>query len=319
MSTPSINPNILRPQKLADFTGQSKIIANLKIVTSAAKSRSSPLRHVLFQGPPGLGKTTLASILAHEMNVPIKVTSGPVLEKPHMIVGLLSNLTPNSIVFIDEIHRIPRAVEEYLYSAMEDFVLDIPIETEGGAKSVRFKVPPFTLVGATTLSGLLSSPMLSRFGLNLQLAPYTLAELQQVAGRNAKLLSLDITPDALEKLAKCCRGTPRILNNILQFVGDLALSKKLVQITPSDVNEALELLDLHPSGLNKSDIKFLYTLKHTFGGGPSGLKSIALSMGEEETTLASSHEPFLLQEGFIKRTPQGRVLTDKGESFLTKL
>ena len=306
----------LRPTTFSDFTGQAKLLEKLKVITTAATLRKEPLRHVLLQGPPGLGKTTLANIIANELKSPIRITSGPVLEKPHMIVGLLSGLSDNSIVFIDEIHRIPRSVEEYLYSAMEDSVLDIVIDGESSQKTIRIQIPPFTLVGATTLPGMLSAPLLSRFPVTLQLTPYSLKDLEQVATRNLKTLKLDVDPKGIKLLATCSRGTPRILNNFIQFLHDLATTKKITKIPLSIVEESLALLEVNHSGLNSTDLKLLNTIKEVFKGGPVGMKSIAMSMGEEEITLSNVNEPFLVTQGYIERTSRGRVLTHKGESFL---
>lgn len=309
----------LRPNSLKEFTGQVQSINKLKIITEAALIRKEPLRHTLLQGPPGLGKTTLANILANELGVQIRITSGPVIEKPHMIVSLLSGLKPNSIVFIDEIHRIPKSVEEYLYSAMEDYILDVVIDDDSNQKTVRIKVPPFTLIGATTLPGMLSTPLLSRFPVILKLTPYTNEELEKVALHNLKSLNLEVEDKGIKMLAACSRGTPRILNNFLQFLFDLATTRKITKVSYEIVEQALQLLEVNKNGLNSTDIKILKSLKDTFKGGPVGLKAIAMSIGEEENTISNVNEPFLVSEGYIERSSRGRILTPKGEKTLETL
>ncbi|MDD4871808.1 MAG: Holliday junction branch migration DNA helicase RuvB [Kiritimatiellae bacterium] len=300
----------LRPSRFRDFIGQQKVRERLELAVEAAKSRGDVLDHALLSGPPGLGKTTLAYILAEAMDVNIKVTSGPVIDKPGDLAGLLTSLETGDILFIDEIHRVQRAVEEYLYSAMEDFVLDIMIDQGPNARSVRLEIPKFTLIGATTRSGLISAPLRSRFGLSNRLDYYGVGELQSIVERSAKILNVDVDKEGASEIARRSRGTPRIVNNLLKRVRDYAQIKADNKVTRSVADKALEMLDIDKYGLDEMDKRILETIMHKFSGGPVGLGSLAVAVGEESDTIEEVYEPYLIQEGYISRTPKGRVVTD---------
>ena len=300
----------LRPAQFRDFVGQQKTKDRLELFTAAARKRGDVLEHVLLSGPPGLGKTTLAYILAAEMGVNIKPTSGPVIEKPGDLAGLLTSLERGDILFIDEIHRMQRSVEEYLYAAMEDFVLDIMIDQGPNARSVRLNLQQFTLVGATTRSGLLSAPLRSRFGLTNRLDYYQADDLVQIVERSARILDVEIEADGAREIARRSRGTPRICNNLLRRVRDYAQVKADSRITREVADKALALLDIDQYGLEEMDKRILDTIMHRFSGGPVGLNSLAVSVGEEPDTIEEVYEPFLIQEGYLKRTAQGRVATE---------
>ncbi len=301
--------NNLRPLAFDDFSGQAKVRDRLMLAVAAAKQRNEPLDHVLLSGPPGLGKTTLAFILGREMGVSVKTTSGPVIDKPGDLAGLLTSLQPGDIVFIDEIHRMQRSVEEYLYSAMEDFVIDIMIDQGPNARSVRLDLPRFTLVGATTRSGLISSPMRSRFGLATRLDYYAPEDLAKIVERSAGKLSVSIDSGGALEIARRSRGTPRIANNLLRRVRDYAQIKSDNHISQDVAAAALELLEIDPHGLDEMDIRLLEAVLYKFGGGPVGLSTLAVAVGEEPDTIEEVYEPYLIQEGYIQRTPRGRVLT----------
>ena len=299
----------LRPQQFEDFTGQRKIRERLELFVAAAKGRNDVLEHVLLSGPPGLGKTTLAYIIGEAMGVSVKTTSGPVVDRPADLAGLLTNLERGDVLFIDEIHRMQRSVEEYLYSAMEDFVIDIMIDQGPSARSVRLDLPKFTLVGATTRSGLLSAPMRSRFGLVNRLDYYDHADLKHIIQRSARILNVDIQEDGAMEIAKRSRGTPRIANNLLRRARDFAQVKADNIITREIADQALSLLDIDEFGLDEMDKRIIETLIHKFSGGPVGLNSLSVSVGEEPGTIEEVYEPYLIQEGYLKRTPQGRAVT----------
>lgn len=302
----------LRPQDFLDFVGQRKTIERLKIMTGAARKRGDALNHILFSGPPGVGKTTLAMILGHEMGTNVKITSGPVIEKAGDLAGLLTGLEHGDILFIDEIHRLPRIVEEYLYSAMEDFRIDIMIDQGPNARSVSLSIPPFTLVGATTRTGLLSAPLRSRFTLQSRLDYYSIQDLCSIIKRSAVLFELKINADGALAIAGRSRGTPRIANNLLRFIRDFA-QQKLVKVADREVvHAALEMLEIDRDGLDDLDKKILNVIGDFYNGGPVGLGTIAVAVGEELQTLEEVHEPYLIQEGYIQRTQQGRILTNKG-------
>lgn len=306
----------IRPSKIAEYIGQTEVKENMKIFIEAAKMRGESLDHVLLYGPPGLGKTTLSHIIANELGVNIKTASGPTIEKSGDLAAILSTLEPYDVLFIDEIHRIPRYIEEILYSAMEDFKLDIVIGTEGQSRNINIDLPPFTLVGATTRAGDLSSPLRDRFGITCKLNYYTTDELKTIVKRSARVLNLNIDDEAAEIIAKRSRRTPRIANRLLKRVSDFALVKGLDVIDESITNESLKRLNVDESGLDKTDIEYLESLINKFNGGPVGIESIAASIGEEQTTIEDVIEPFLLQEGFIKRTIRGRQVTDKTYEYL---
>ena len=300
---------IIRPQDLNEFAGEDKIISNLEIFVQAAKMRGESLDHVLFHGPPGLGKTTLAHIIANELGVNMKVTSGPVLDKPGDLAGLLTSLDEGDVLFIDEIHRLSPVVEEYLYSAMEDFVIDIMIDKGPGARSVRISLNPFTLVGATTRSGLLTSPLRARFGIKCALEYYDTANLVHIVKRSASILNIGIEEDAAFEIALRSRGTPRIANSLLRRVRDFAQVVGNGQIDLKIARYALDALNIDKRGLDAIDNKILRTIITKFNGGPVGANTIATAVGEDQGSLEEVYEPFLIKEGFIVRTPRGREAT----------
>jgi len=300
----------LRPLSFDDFTGQHKIVENIKIFVQAARQREESLDHVLLHGPPGLGKTTLSHIIANELNATIKISSGPVLDKPSDLAGLLTNLEPNDVLFIDEIHRLNPIVEEYLYSAMEDFRIDIMLDSGPNARSVQINLNPFTLIGATTRAGLLTSPLRARFGINSRLEYYDSKLLTTIVKRSATILNAPIEDDAAFEIARRSRGTPRISNNLLRRTRDFAQIKGDGTITKSIAEIALEALEVDEHGLDEMDNRILSTIIEKFKGGPVGLSTIATAVGEEAETIEEVYEPFLIQEGYIKRTSRGREATE---------
>ena len=310
--------NNIRPSVIEDFSGQPQLIDNLKIFIKAAKMRGEALDHILFHGPPGLGKTTLSRIVANELGVNIKETSGPVIEKPGDLAGLLTNLEPNDVLFIDEIHRLSTVVEEYLYAAMEDYRIDIMIDTGPNARSIQLNISPFTLVRATTRTGLLTAPLLSRFGIKSRLEYYNTETLQKIILRSAGILSTKITSDACKEIAGRSRGTPRIANGLLRRVRDFAqvLSNGVIDLAITE--HSLRALNVDEYGLDEMDNRILATIIEKFKGGPVGITTIATAVGEETGTLEEVYEPFLIQEGFIMRTPRGREVTAKAYEHLGK-
>ncbi len=308
----------LRPLDFIDFSGQENIVENLKVFVTAANMRDEALDHVLLHGPPGLGKTTLANIIANELDVGFKVSSGPVLDKPGDLAGLLTSLDANDVLFIDEIHRLNPIVEEYLYSAMEDYRIDIMIDKGPAARSVQIPLEPFTLIGATTRSGLLTSPLRARFGINCHLNYYTTKILDKIIKRSASILDVPIIDDAAAEIARRSRGTPRIANALLRRVRDFAQVKGDGTIDIKISKYALEALNIDKYGLDEMDNKVLLAIVDKFAGGPVGLKTIATAVGEDEGTIEEVYEPFLIMEGFIKRTPRGREATEKAYHHLNK-
>lgn len=309
---------VLRPKRLSDFTGQPKVVENLSIFVKAAKLRNEPLDHVLLHGPPGLGKTTLSNIIANELGVGFKVTSGPVLDKPGDLAGLLTNLETGDVLFIDEIHRLSPVVEEYLYSAMEDYHIDIMIDSGPNARTVQISLNPFTLIGATTRSGLLTSPLRARFGINLRLEYYDAKTLTLIVERSAGLLDIPITEEAAYQIASRSRGTPRIANALLRRVRDFAQIKGDGTIDNAITMFALDALNVDQCGLDEMDNKILNTIIDKFKGGPVGLTTIATAIGENAGTVEEVYEPFLIQEGFLMRTPRGRQVTERAYKHLGK-
>ncbi len=299
----------LRPQKLDDYIGQSKVKEAMKVYIEAAKLRHDSLDHVLFYGPPGLGKTTLAGIIANEMGVHLKVTSGPAIEKPGEMAAILNNLEEGDLLFVDEIHRLNRQVEEVLYPAMEDFCIDIMIGKGSSARSVRLDLPRFTLVGATTRAGLLTAPLRDRFGMIHHLEFYTIEELQQIIMHSARILDVDVEPSGALEMAKRSRGTPRLANRILKRVRDFAQVKYDGVITREVASAALDLMEVDKLGLDHIDRNILNTMIHKFDGGPVGLDTLAAAIGEDAGTIEDVYEPYLIKNGFINRTPRGRVVT----------
>ncbi len=302
--------NALRPLQFDDFSGQQKVVDNLRIFVEAAKYRGEPLDHTLLHGPPGLGKTTLSNIIANELGVGFKLTSGPVLDKPGDLAGILTSLEPNDVLFIDEIHRLSPVVEEYLYSAMEDYRIDIMIDKGPSARSIQIDLSPFTLVGATTRSGLLTAPLRARFGINMHLEYYDAATLQKIVMRSSSILGVPIDTEAAGEIASRSRGTPRIANALLRRVRDFAQVKGNGRIDLRIARIALEALNIDRYGLDEIDNKILLTIIDKFKGGPVGIGTIATAVGEDAGTVEEVYEPFLIKEGFIKRTPRGREVTE---------
>src|SRR6188474_2408448 len=311
--------NNIRPAHISDFAGQEQIIENIRIFIKAAKIRGEALDHVLFHGPPGLGKTTLSRIIANELGVNIRETSGPVIEKPGDLAGLLTNLEANDVLFIDEIHRLSTVVEEYLYSAMEDYRIDIMIDTGPNARSIQINLNPFTLIGATTRSGLLTAPLLSRFGIKSRLEYYNSATLQKIILRSAAILNTSITSEAAAEIARRSRGTPRIANGLLRRVRDFAQVLNDGNIDIGITQHSLKALNVDEHGLDEMDNRILNAIIDKFKGGPVGITTIATAVGEEAGTLEEVYEPFLIQEGFIQRTPRGREVTAKAYRHLGKI
>ena len=301
----------LRPRSFDEFPGQTRVKERLQIVVQAATERQEPLGHILFSGPPGLGKTTLAHIMAEARGTNIKPTSAPVIEKPGDLAGLLTGLEDGDILFIDEIHRLPLAIEEYLYSAMEDFVIDIMLDQGAGARSIRLDLPHFTLIGATTRQGKISAPLRSRFSMSCRLDYYRVEDLQIILGRTGRILGIDSEPEGLREVARRSRGTPRIANNLLRWVRDYAQVKGRNIITGPIADDALKMLDIDEDGLDEMDNRILEAILFKFGGGPVGLKTLSVAVAEEVDTIEDVYEPFLIQEGYLMRTPQGRIATPK--------
>lgn len=310
--------NALRPPKFNDFSGQNKVVENLHVFVEAAKYRGEPLDHTLLHGPPGLGKTTLSNIIANELGVGFKITSGPVLDKPGDLAGILTSLEPNDVLFIDEIHRLSPVVEEYLYSAMEDYRIDIMIDKGPSARSIQIDLNPFTLVGATTRSGLLTAPLRARFGINLHLEYYDPDTLSRIIKRSARLLKVPIDDDAAIEIARRSRGTPRICNALLRRVRDFAQVKGNGTIDHTIAKSSLQSLNIDKYGLDEIDNKILLTIIDKFRGGPVGVSTIATAIGEDAGTLEEVYEPYLIMEGFIKRTPRGRMATELAYEHLGK-
>lgn len=302
--------NALRPLRFSDFSGQQKVVENLEVFVEAAKYRGEPLDHTLLHGPPGLGKTTLSNIIANELGVGFKITSGPVLDKPGDLAGILTSLEKNDVLFIDEIHRLSPVVEEYLYSAMEDYRIDIMIDKGPSARSIQIDLNPFTLVGATTRSGLLTAPLRARFGINLHLEYYEPEKLQRILKRSASILKVPISDEAAMEIARRSRGTPRIANALLRRVRDFAQVKGTGRIDTDITKMSLTALNIDQYGLDEIDNKILLTIIDKFKGGPVGLSTIATAIGEDSGTVEEVYEPFLIMEGFIKRTPRGRMVTE---------
>ena len=301
--------NALRPLKFSDFSGQQKVVENLEVFVEAAKYRGEPLDHTLLHGPPGLGKTTLSNIIASELGVGFKITSGPVLDKPGDLAGILTSLEPNDVLFIDEIHRLSPIVEEYLYSAMEDYRIDIMIDKGPSARSIQIDLNPFTLVGATTCSGLLTAPLRARFGINLHLEYYDPKTLAKIITRSARILQVPISEDAAAEISRRSRGTPRIANALLRRVRDFAQVKGSGRIDLDIARLSLQSLNIDRYGLDEIDNKILITIIDKFRGGPVGISTIATAIGEDAGTVEEVYEPFLIMEGFLKRTPRGRMAT----------
>lgn len=308
----------LRPLSFDDFTGQKKIIDNIKVYVEAAKMRGEPLDHVLLHGPPGLGKTTLSHIIANELQTNLKITSGPVLDKPGELAGLLTNLEEGDVLFIDEIHRLNPVVEEYLYSAMEDYRIDIMLDSGPNARTVQIALSPFTLIGATTRAGLLTSPLRARFGINARLEYYDSILLEKIVRRSAKILNTPIDDDAAHEIARRSRGTPRISNNLLRRTRDFAQIKGDGRIDKTIANMALKALDVDQNGLDEMDNRILLTIIDKFKGGPVGISTIATACGEEAETIEEVYEPFLIKEGYLKRTSRGREATSLAYQHLKK-
>ena len=316
MESDSEFENRIRPQELDNFRGQEKVAENLRVFIRAALMRGDSLDHVLLHGPPGLGKTTLANIIANEMGSTLRVTSGPVLDKPGDLAGLLTNLNAGDVLFIDEIHRLSPIIEEYLYSAMEDYRIDIFLDKGPSARSIQLELNPFTLIGATTRSGLLTSPLRARFGIQCHLEYYDTDVLTGIVKRSASILSIDIDDDAAQEVALRSRGTPRIANSLLRRVRDFAMVKGDGVIDLPITRTALKALDIDSRGLDQMDNKILSTIIHKFGGGPVGINTIATAVSEDAGTIEEVYEPFLIKEGFLKRTPRGREVTALAYSHL---